>query len=203
MNERLREDRAKGEFEQFVARAADDLLRTGYLIVWDLAEAEDLVQESLLRVAKRWPRVRSMDHPAAYARRILVNLALDGSPRRSRRERELEGQPVEERVDEASAQALARIDTQSELVSALGVLPPRQRAVLVLRYFADLPEAEIADTLGCSLGTVKSTVSRGLARLEQELRPPAAGVVAQPAAGAVQPAAQAAQPDTMRSNNDD
>src|SRR6202035_4384620 len=103
MIERLREDRSKREFERFAAGAVDDLLRTGYLVVWDLAEAEDLVQESLMRVAKRWPKVRSMDHPVAYARRILVNLALDGAERRARRRLELEGQPVEERADEASS----------------------------------------------------------------------------------------------------
>jgi RNA polymerase sigma-70 factor (sigma-E family) len=171
MIERLREDRAKREFERFAAGAVDDLLRTGYLVVWDLAEAEDLVQESLMRVAKRWPKVRSMDHPVAYARRILVNLALDGAERRARRRLELDGQPVAERADEASSRALGRIDTQSELVQALANLPPRQRAVIVLRYFVDLPEAEVAATLGCSLGTVKSTASRGLARLEQELGP--------------------------------
>jgi RNA polymerase sigma-70 factor (sigma-E family) len=172
--ERLREDRSKREFERFVAGAVDELLRTGYLVAWDLAEAEDLVQESLLKVARRWPRVRAMDHPVAYARRILVNLALDGAERRSRHRRELDGQPVQERADEASSRDLGRIDTQSELHAALATLPPRQRAVLVLRYFVDLPEAEVAATLGCSIGTVKSTASRGLARLEQELcpRPP-------------------------------
>ncbi|HWE08611.1 MAG TPA: sigma factor, partial [Solirubrobacteraceae bacterium] len=75
-----RSDRRQ-EFERFVAEATDALLRTAYLIVWDLAEAEDLVQECLLSVARRWPRVRTMDHPRAYARRMLVNLALDGRKR--------------------------------------------------------------------------------------------------------------------------
>jgi RNA polymerase sigma-70 factor (sigma-E family) len=180
MMERMREDRAKREFERFVAGAVDELLRTGYLVVGDLAEAEDLVQETLMRVAKRWPRVRSMDHPAAYARRILINLALDRSRRHSRERRELDGPPLEDRADEGSSRDLGRVDAQSELVSALGTLPPRQRAVLVLRYFVDLPEAEVAAALGCSLGTVKSTASRGLARLEQELRPPQPQPVPQP-----------------------
>jgi RNA polymerase sigma-70 factor (sigma-E family) len=172
MIERLRADRSRREFDQFVAGAADELLRTAYLVVWDLAEAEDLVQESLVRVAKRWPRVRSMDHPVAYARRILVNLALDGAERRARRRQELNGQPPEDRADESSSQDLRRVDASAEIVTALGTLPPRQRAVLVLRYFVDLPEAEVATVLGCSVGTVKSTASRGLARLAQELRPP-------------------------------
>jgi RNA polymerase sigma-70 factor (sigma-E family) len=171
MIERLKQDGARREFEVFVAGGVDDLLRTGYLVVWDLAEAEDLVQETLLRVAKRWPRVRGMEHPLAYARRILVNLALDRAGRRSRERHELDTRPAEDLVDERSARALGRIDAQSELVSVLAALPPRQRAVLVLRYFADLPEAEVAVTLGCSVGTVKSTASRALARLEQELAP--------------------------------
>jgi DNA-directed RNA polymerase specialized sigma24 family protein len=67
------------DFEQFVAAHVDDLLRTAYLIVWDEAEAEDLAQECLLKVARRWPRVRRMEQPQAHARRILVNLALDGA----------------------------------------------------------------------------------------------------------------------------
>jgi len=112
MIERRREDR-KREFERFVASAADELLRTGYLVVWDLAEAEDLVQESLLRVAKRWPRVRSMDHPVAYARRVLINLALDRADRRSRERQELDGQPLEDRADESSVRDLGRVDAKS------------------------------------------------------------------------------------------
>jgi RNA polymerase sigma-70 factor (sigma-E family) len=160
------------EFERFVDGCAGGLLRTGYLIVWDLAEAEDLVQETLLRVARRWPRVRKMDQPAAYARRILVNLAIDDAKRRSRRRRELEaayGARLEADVEQASALAFVALGARAELLGALALLPPRQRAVLVLRYFEDLSEAQTAQTLGCSLGTVKSTASRGLARLREAL----------------------------------
>ena len=158
------EDR-RAEFEQFVADNADALTRAAYLIVWDLQEAEDLVQETLLKVARRWPRVRRMARPVAYARRILVNLAFAGADRRSRRRHELTGEPVADR--------LADVDERNghdELLGALAALPPRQRTVLVLRYFLDLPEAEVAAALQCSLGTVKSTASRGLARLERTLR---------------------------------
>ena len=106
-----------------------------------------------------------MDHPVAYARRILVNAALDGGPKRSRRRAELSEVAPGERA------APTRIDAHDDLYAALAALPPRQRAVLVLRYFLDLPEAEVAAVLQCSLGTVKSTASRGLTRLEQALRP--------------------------------
>lgn len=154
------------DFDRFVAANADGLLRTAYLIVGDRDEAEDLVQETLFRVARRWPKVTRMDHPAAYGRRILVNLALRGRPKRSRRRAELSAT----RLGDPAAPA-ASPETHDELHAALAALPPRQRAVLVLRYFLDLPEAEVAAALQCSLGTVKSTASRGLARLEQTLRP--------------------------------
>ena len=162
-------DHRTAEFDRFVTGSTDGLLRTAYLIVWDLSEAEDLVQETLLAVAKRWQRVRRMEHPTAYARRILVNLALDGSKRRARRRAELAAEAPGDRADETGDPSA--IDASDELLTALATLPPRQRAVLVLRYYLDLPEAEVAAALQCSLGTVKSTASRGLARLEQTLRP--------------------------------
>jgi RNA polymerase sigma-70 factor (sigma-E family) len=160
-------DQRRADFDRFVAEHTDSLLRTAYLIVWDLPDAEDLVQEALLKVAKRWPRVSRMERPVAYARRILVNLALDGAARRSRTRRELTGEAPPDHIDGAHAH---EIDSHDELLSALAALPPRQRSVLVLRYYLDLPEAEVAAALRCSLGTVKSTASRGLARLEQTLR---------------------------------
>ena len=155
----------RADFDRFVAENTNGLLRAAYLIVWDLPEAEDLVQETLFKVARRWPKVSRMEHPAAYARRILVNLALDGSVKRSRRRDELSAASP----GEAAAPALP-LDRHDELHAALVALPPRQRAVLVLRYYLDLPEAEFAAVLECSLGTVKSTASRALARLELVLR---------------------------------
>src|SRR5271167_2223511 len=144
-----RRGRTRVEFERFVDGCAGELLGTGYLIVWDLAEAEDLVQETLLRVARRWGRVRGMDQPVAYARRILVNLAIDDAKRRSRRRRELEspdGAPLVAHADETAARVFWALGARAELLGALAVLPPRQRAVIVLRYFEDLSEAEIAQT---------------------------------------------------------
>lgn len=169
-----RAQRTKADFEQFVTASSDALLRTAYLVVWDAVEAEDLVQECLLAVARRWPRVRRMDHPHAYARRVLINLALDGAQRRTRRRQELVGDGAATLAalpDESSARRLHAVGVRAELVHALGTLPPRQRAVLVLRYFEDLSEAQVAELLGCSLGTVKSTASRGLTRLEAALSP--------------------------------
>ncbi len=160
------------DFDAFVTSCAGRLLGTAYLLTGDLHEAEDLVQETLLKVARGWPKVSRMEHPVAYARRILVNLAIAGAPRRLRSRAELV-------ADQASGPTVAgyggdetaAVDLHHELVAAVATLPPRQRAVLVLRYFLDLPEAEVAAALQCSLGTVKSTASRALARLEAALRP--------------------------------
>jgi len=160
--------RVMADFDKFVAAHVDDLLRTAYLIVWDEGEAEDLVQECLFKVARRWSRVRRMEQPKAYARRILVNLALDDARRRARRRRELEPAAT---TNLWAVDPLQSIETRAELVQALGELHERQRAVLVLRYFNDLTEAQVADVLGCSPGTVKSSASRGLARLREALQP--------------------------------
>ena len=124
-------------------------------MVWDAAEAEDLVQECLLAVARRWPRVRRMDHPHAYARRVLVNLALDGTQRRTRRRQELVADgsgALAAAPDEASARAWTPSALRAELIEALGTLPPRQRAVLVLRYFEDLTEAQVGRAPGVLAG---------------------------------------------------
>jgi RNA polymerase sigma-70 factor (sigma-E family) len=157
------------DFDTFVAGNLEALVKTAYLITWDAGEAEDLVQECLLKVARRWPRVRRMQQPAAYARRILVNLALDGSRGRARRRGELDAAPAV--ADLPDRDLSAGLQTRAELLDALARLTARQRAVLVLRYFNDLTEAEAAEILGCPPGTVKSNASRGLARLREALAP--------------------------------
>ncbi|HEX3839984.1 MAG TPA: SigE family RNA polymerase sigma factor [Acidimicrobiales bacterium] len=158
------------EFDRFVADHGDSLLRTAYLVAWDLGEAEDLVQECLLRVARRWPRVRVMEFPTAYARRILMNLVLDTSNHRSRQRGELSGPsdaaPVDH-GDPAAVRSFTMVEARTDLLSGLGELAPRQRAVLVLRYFEDLTEAQTADALGCSIGTVKSSASQAINRMRQ------------------------------------
>jgi RNA polymerase sigma-70 factor (sigma-E family) len=172
----LRVGASRQEFERFVTDRTDPLLRTAYLMAGNLGEAEDLVQETLLRVARHWTKVRVMEYPAAYARQILVNVALDGAAGRARRAGELTA--TDSAWDPADVRAqrdLHGVDTRQELLGVLAALPARQRAVIVLRYWEGLPEAEVAEILGCSVGTVKSTASRGLAQLRAAIGDGAAG----------------------------
>jgi RNA polymerase sigma-70 factor (sigma-E family) len=174
-------------FERFVAGAAEGLLRSAYLITWDYGEAEDLVQDCLFKVARRWPRVRKMEHPVAYARTVLVHLALDDGTRRHRRRAELGPDNVRllEARDDGAARVLVSVEANEDLLRSLRELPPRQRAALVLRYYDDLSEADVAEVMGCSVGTVKSTTSRALERLRQEVeRPPNALAEVRPIARA-------------------
>ena len=164
----MKRARSRAEFERFVAAHANGLLRAAYLIVGDRVEAEDIVQECMLRVARKWPRVRDMEHPGAYARTVMLSLVIDGGTKRSRRSIELVAIETPAARGDAGA-TVAQVDSRTDLIRALAGLPARQRAVLVLRYFADLPEAEVATALGCSVGTVKSSASRALERLRQTL----------------------------------
>lgn len=161
---------ARREFDRFAAEVSDPLLRIAHLMTGNARDAEDLVQETLLRMARRWERVRRMDHRAGYARRVLVNLVLHDADRRARLRAELLPPSSDaEAADESAARALRQVDDLAEFRWALARLPARQRAVLVLRYWADLPVAEVADILRCSEGTVKSTASRAAARLAEAL----------------------------------
>ena len=164
-------DQYEEEFEAFVAGSARSLLRTGYLMTGDLEGAEDLVQESFAKVAQRWQKVRRMQAPTAYARRILINLARDDRRRATRRPLLLEASP-EGPIDD-TATTLARSD---ELMRGLARLSPRQRATVVLRFYEDMTEAEVAEALSCSVGTVKTQTSRALNHLRGFLDEQADGV---------------------------
>lgn len=159
-------------FDSFVTEAGLPLLRTAYLLVDDLGEAEDLVQEALLRVARYWDRVRSVEFPLAYARRVLVNLTIDQSTRRRRRRQllSLDRWPESGNLpDPAADREFSMVEVRGDIGAALAALTARQRAAIVLRYWDGLSEAETAQHLSCSIGTVKSTTSRGLARLRELL----------------------------------
>jgi len=131
---------SRTEFDRFVAESSAGLLRAAYLIVRDLQEAEDLVQETMFKVARRWPTVSCMDHPVAYARRILVNLALDGRPKRSLRRAELS----DPHLPEPAALAAVAVDSHDDLYVALAAPAGGARPALLpgsSRSRGDLPAA--------------------------------------------------------------
>lgn len=151
--------RDEAGFAAFVRAEGTALVRTAVLLTGDRADAEDLVQVCLVRLAGRWERV---DDPHAYARTVLARLAVD----RWRRLRPASVALSErDAVGDATAASVARV----ALLGELRRLPARQRAVLVLRYYEGWSEAEIAVALGCSAGTVKTHAARGLARLRDRL----------------------------------
>jgi RNA polymerase sigma-70 factor (sigma-E family) len=146
--------------ERFVAERGDRLLRTAALLAGSRVDGEDLLQSALERLLRNWRRIDG--DPESYVRRTLYNLAADGWRRQRVWQRKAALFEPAPPVDPATA-----VDLRDAVVQVLAQLPPRQRAVLVLRYFEQLSEAETAETLGCSVGTVKSATSRGLARLRE------------------------------------
>jgi RNA polymerase sigma-70 factor (sigma-E family) len=159
-----------GRPEEFRAFALDRSLRlhqSAYLLCGDWHLAHDLVQDTLVKVYRHWSRVRRADSPDAYVRRILINEARDRWRRRDKAVpvADVEAEPTVPPVPDA-ADDLARRD---RLLRALVELPHQQRATVVLRYLEGLSQAETAQVLGCSEGTVKSQSSRALATLHKYL----------------------------------
>jgi RNA polymerase sigma-70 factor (sigma-E family) len=157
-------------FAEFVSGRYTALVRTAFLFVGDRGVAEDLVQSALLRTYTHWARLRSADTPDAYTRKTMARLAGRWSRRRWHGEVPSENVGGQSTVDPLPARAGAL-----DLYAALGQLPWSQRAVLVLRYFEDLSEADTAAILRCSPGTVKSRASRALAALRASLGPEVIG----------------------------
>ena len=148
--------RADDEFVDFVLSASPRLLKAAWFLCGDPARAEDLVQTALEKVYVRWGRLRDGE-PLAYARQCLFTQQIDESRRRHREV--LTDAPPE------LASAEAPLGRSDEVVAMLRGLAPRERQVVVMRYYLDLPELEVAALLGVSVGTVKSCASRGLAKL--------------------------------------
>jgi RNA polymerase sigma-70 factor (sigma-E family) len=150
-------------FREFVTARYLDLLRVAYHLTGSADEAEDLVQSALVKVMGRWKRI---DDPMAYLRRVMVNHRT-GLWRRYRAREVLHSDVP----DRPAGDAVTGVDERQAVYQAMRALSPRTRAVIVLRYVADLPEVEVAAALGCSVGSVKSMASRGLARLRDALSP--------------------------------
>jgi RNA polymerase sigma-70 factor (sigma-E family) len=152
-------------FAQFAIGARLRLARTAWLLTGSSSEAEDLVQEALVQTFVAWRRAK-VDDPMAYARRVLVNRHIDRW-RRARRELAAWTRHGVE-PDGAAEAGSGAADDRDVLVRLLQGLSRRERAIVVLRYYFDLPEQQVAHELGVSVGTVKSTASRALKRLRQE-----------------------------------
>jgi RNA polymerase sigma-70 factor (sigma-E family) len=145
-------------FDDFVVSRSPALLRTAYLLVHDEGLAEDLVQTALTKCWFAWRRIDG--DPEPYVRRVLVTTSVSWWRRRWTREL-----PAGDLPERAAAEATDRMVDAQDLWKAIGHLPRRQRAVVVLRYVEDQSESETADLLGCSVGTVKSQCAKALAKL--------------------------------------
>ncbi|MFC3503330.1 SigE family RNA polymerase sigma factor [Micromonospora krabiensis] len=150
---------ASDTFAEFVAARSPRLQRTAYLLTHDWGQAEDLLQTALVRAWGAWGRIDG--DPEPYVRKILVNVYASWWRRRWRHAE----QPMSQLPEPPTADRMADVDKRDEVWRALGRLPRRQRAVLVLRYFEDMTEAQIAEAMGISVGTVKSQAKRALEKL--------------------------------------
>lgn len=156
------------DFEGYVTARAPSLVRAAYLLTGDWGSAEDLVQETLIAVASRWAAVVRKGEPEGYVRRVMYHKFVDGWRRRRARAPEV---PLSGLNRPEAAAAFEEVLTRRTVLrDALAKLTPRQRAVLVLRFYEDLTEVETARQLGCSVSTVKSQARHALGRL-RELAP--------------------------------
>lgn len=151
-------------YNEFVRSSAAGLRRSAYLVCGDWHWADDAVQDALYKLYLAWPRVDRTGNVHAYARRVVINAALDAGRRLWRREKAIDTVPDQGVPDQTSDHA-----DRDEILAALAELGPRQRACVVLRFYDALTIEETADVLGCSTGTVKSQTNRGLARLREHI----------------------------------
>lgn len=149
----------EAEFSDFIGAASPRLLALAWLLTRDRTRSEDLVQETLTRMYPVWWRIRT-EHATAYARRVLMNLHHETWRKHGR-------EVLHEQVPERPTHPQRQVEPGAhvDLVDALQQLPARERQAVVLRHYADLSERETAESMKCSIGTVKSSTSRGLSRL--------------------------------------
>ncbi len=155
-------------FQEYAATAWPWLYRSSYLLTGNHADAEDLAQQTLLQACQSWAKVSRADQPAAYLRRMQTNLYISQRRPKGRRLELLTDAPPEPRPEPAAGP-----EDRMVIWPHIASLPPRQRAVVVLRYYEQLSEREIAEALGCSTGNVKSTAHRALQTLRAAIGPEA------------------------------
>jgi RNA polymerase sigma-70 factor (sigma-E family) len=153
------DERARQDFAAFVAARSGALIRVAYVLTGDQHAAEDLLQSALTRAAAHWGRIHTA--PEAYVRQIMYREQVSWWRRRARRPETAMAQPPEPPAGAPAASVEDRLAVQD----ALRALPARKRAVLVLRYLEDLPERQVAEILGCSVGTVRSQTHKAIAQL--------------------------------------
>ena len=154
---------ADADFREFVLARGRGLLRSAYLLTGNLADAEDLVQSALAKTFQAWERIEDRNALDGYVRRAMVNTHISWW-----RRRRLDEYPVDEVPDRPAADTSGSSELHDALQRAIDRLPQRMRAAVVLRYVEDMTEAEVAEVLGISQGTVKSTVSRAVAKLRTD-----------------------------------
>ncbi|GLZ76943.1 RNA polymerase sigma24 factor [Actinorhabdospora filicis] len=152
------------EFREFVDTQSPALLRVAYLLSGDVHLAQDLVQSALAACARRWHRIRDRDQPFAYVRKALYRSQYNAWRTRARRPESVVAAPPEHDTERDHAEDVA---TRRDLLADLARLPYRQRLIVVLRYYEDRPEAEVAAVLGISTGGVRSQAARGIANLRR------------------------------------
>jgi RNA polymerase sigma-70 factor (sigma-E family) len=156
-------------YREYVVSRIDPMRRVAYLLCGDWHTADDLLSTALVKLFRQWRRVSAMDNPDAYLRRMLLRVWLDERRRPWRREHPTDVVPDRSAVGGVSAD---QVDDRLALLALLAELPPRRRAVLVLRYFCDLSVEQTAEELGCSTGTVKSQTARALDALRARMTAP-------------------------------
>lgn len=157
------DETARQDFTEFVATRSRQLIRLAYVLTGDQHSAEDLLQNALIKAAAHWGRIHSA--PDAYVRRIMYREQVSWLRRRTRRPETAMAQVPERPAGDQTVSVEARLTLQD----ALRALPPRKRAVLVLRYLEDLPESQVAEILGCSVGTVRSQTHKAVSQLRAAL----------------------------------
>lgn len=158
------------DFDAFVRARSAALARTAYLLTGDLHHAEDLLQETLARVADRWPSLARKGDPEPYVRKVMYHRSVDIWRRRRVRPVELSDAVADHPELRAPGDDAETVVRRIVLRNALARLTPRQRCVLVLRFYEDLTEVQTAEIMGCSVSTVKSQTRHALGRL-RELAP--------------------------------
>jgi RNA polymerase sigma-70 factor (sigma-E family) len=162
------------DFDAFVRVNGPSLLRTAWLLTGEWPAAEDLVQSALERAWPRWSKLAGEQYRCAYVRRMVTTTFLRAQRRRWRGELPWSAPPVDG-PSRSEPDGFARVDVRVGLLTAVQRLPPRQRAVVAWRFFADLTESQTAQVMGCGVGTVKSYTHRALTALRAQ--PEVAGLL--------------------------